>query len=73
MGVSNEAVVRVFAGVNCAHPIKLTDQHSGKQMVYSERIVGMPGNNLLEILHCCVVFKIVVVVEGRGIQRVRGS
>src|SRR5277367_227983 len=67
---ADEVVVRVIAGIHCAHAIQLAHLDRREQVVYGERVVGMARQDFLEILNRRIVVEVVVVVEGGLVQRV---
>ena len=73
MGIPYEAVVGVLAGVDRAHAIEFAHQDGGKKMVQSEGVVGMAGNDLLEVLNGGVVVEVVIVLEGGLVERIGGT
>ena len=70
VGLRDEAVIGIFAGVHRAHAIELLKKDGNQQVVYREGVIGMPLQDLIELLDRAVVVHVVKVVERLDIKRV---
>src|SRR2546426_8762622 len=59
----NKAVIGILAGIQRPHAVELAKKNRGQQMVHSKGVVGMPLQNLIELLHGAIVIKIVEMKE----------
>ena len=73
VGITNEAVVGVLAGVDRAHAIEFADQDRGKEMVQGESVIGVAGNDSLKVLNGSVVVEVVIVLDGGLVKRIGGT
>src|SRR5580765_5036412 len=70
---SDETVVRIVGGIECTHPVEFAEHHGCQQMVDGKRIVRMPIEDLLELLHGPVVVHVVEAIEGTRVERIGGA
>ncbi len=68
----NKAVIGILAGIQRPHAVELAKKNRGQQMVHSKGVVGMPLQNLIELLHGAIVIKIVEMIERGEIQWIVG-
>ena len=73
MGLPDETIICVFAGVERAHAIQFMEKQGVDEMVDGEGIIGVAFDDLLKVGDRLVVLEVVKRVEGFVVERVGRS
>src|SRR3984893_9160381 len=58
-----KTVIGILTGVQRAHAIEFSEEHRSEPVIKGERIIRMPPQNLVNLLHGQVVIEVVEVTE----------